>query len=652
MKKTNPGIMNKRLLIALICVTVFCGEGWGATYYVIKDPANANKVRYLENTWPASNGSDGTGNTSISAVIALGNNNTIILDGGSAGVSYSDTELTGDNLATISTTGWILTSSTDAGHDGTVTLSFDSSIRRYNITGAGNTISGLTIASAGTGGGLYVISSSANLTFTNVNFTSSAATGPNIIKSAGSLTLTNCNYSGSVNNTFLAMTGGTLAITGGTWDLSSCTSTRLAIITGGDSVDISGISFTGPGSRSITSHPILIASVASVDIHNNTITNAGYISISVTGASTHCHISGNTISGGQDYGINVGANSNGAMVHDNIIHDIAYGSTGIKITSDSCEVYNNSIYNTSLYGISLTGTNNKAYMNTIHDVWNASNYGAGGVGTGIIILTTGTTNEIYRNNVYNCYLGIQCSTSAGNGGDKIYSNIVRSSYINGIDINGDPGVNHIEVYNNTVYHNPDATIGGGDPVGHGIDVQSSGKKAKIANNIIWVNKLGGGTNNCQGLYFNKTGGAGVISEILLDHNLVYGITNAVLGRVIDDSAGTNDATTLAGWQTIVATKASNLIKGMDGVVASAESHSLSADPLFKSATDFSLKGASPCINAGADVWTGTASVFDFAGTRITNAAGVLVAPGGKVDIGAYEYKPSINNAARFMLLFD
>lgn len=27
MKKTNPGIMNKRLLIILILLTVFCGEG-------------------------------------------------------------------------------------------------------------------------------------------------------------------------------------------------------------------------------------------------------------------------------------------------------------------------------------------------------------------------------------------------------------------------------------------------------------------------------------------------------------------------------------------------------------------------------------------------------------------------------------------------
>lgn len=48
---------------------------------------------------------------------------------------------------------------------------------------------------------------------------------------------------------------------------------------------------------------------------------------------------------------------------------------------------------------------------------------------------------------------------------------------------------------------------------------------------------------------------------------------------------------------------------------------------------------------GTDVWTGTANVTDYAGTAITNAAGVLVAPGGKVDIGAYEHKAKLNDAA-------
>lgn len=64
-------------------------------------------------------------------------------------------------------------------------------------------------------------------------------------------------------------------------------------------------------------------------------------------------------------------------------------------------------------------------------------------------------------------------------------------------------------------------------------------------------------------------------------------------------------------------------------------------------------GASPCINAGSNAaWSGTASVTDYAGTPITDASGNIVAPGGVVDIGAYEYRPSINNAARFILLLD
>ena len=93
----------------------------------------------------------------------------------------------------------------------------------------------------------------------------------------------------------------------------------------------------------------------------------------------------------------------------------------------------------------------------------------------------------------------------------------------------------------------------------------------------------------------------------------------------------------------------------DNGFTATESHNIFStglDPAFISTSDLRLRAGSPCINAGTDVWTGTASITDYAGTQITNAAGVLVAPGGKVDIGAYEYRPSINNAARFLLLFD
>lgn len=57
-------------------------------------------------------------------------------------------------------------------------------------------------------------------------------------------------------------------------------------------------------------------------------------------------------------------------------------------------------------------------------------------------------------------------------------------------------------------------------------------------------------------------------------------------------------------------------------------------------SDYSLQSSSPCRNAGLNtVWSGTANVTDYAGKRITDSAGNVVAPGGIVDIGAYEFKP-------------
>lgn len=70
-----------------------------------------------------------------------------------------------------------------------------------------------------------------------------------------------------------------------------------------------------------------------------------------------------------------------------------------------------------------------------------------------------------------------------------------------------------------------------------------------------------------------------------------------------------------------------------------------SDPLFvnQSGANYQLRTGSPAINAGLNsVWTGTASVNDIAGTPITNSAGTIIAPGGVVDIGAYEF---INGAA-------
>lgn len=71
-----------------------------------------------------------------------------------------------------------------------------------------------------------------------------------------------------------------------------------------------------------------------------------------------------------------------------------------------------------------------------------------------------------------------------------------------------------------------------------------------------------------------------------------------------------------------------------------DANGYNADPKFVNAGsgDFHPESNSPGINKGANsVWSGKASITDYAGIAITNAGGTIVAPGGTVDIGAYEF---------------
>jgi parallel beta-helix repeat protein len=62
------------------------------------------------------------------------------------------------------------------------------------------------------------------------------------------------------------------------------------------------------------------------------------------------------------------------------------------------------------------------------------------------------------------------------------------------------------------------------------------------------------------------------------------------------------------------------------------------DPFFVSSTNSLLQSTSPCRDTGNNsVWSGIASITDYQGRPITDVSGTIVAPGGTVDIGAYEY---------------
>lgn len=84
----------------------------------------------------------------------------------------------------------------------------------------------------------------------------------------------------------------------------------------------------------------------------------------------------------------------------------------------------------------------------------------------------------------------------------------------------------------------------------------------------------------------------------------------------------------------------NDINTTGGVATTGNNYASSdGDPKLKNpGTDFSLRSGSPCKDAGDNtVWSGAASVTDFSGRLLTNGVGTIIASGGTVDIGAYEY---------------
>ena len=69
-------------------------------------------------------------------------------------------------------------------------------------------------------------------------------------------------------------------------------------------------------------------------------------------------------------------------------------------------------------------------------------------------------------------------------------------------------------------------------------------------------------------------------------------------------------------------------------------NNIDADPEFVDPEygDFHLQISSPSIDAGDnDIWEGIACVMDIEGNEITDGSGSIIAEGGTVDIGAYEF---------------
>jgi hypothetical protein len=326
-----------------------------------------------------------------------------------------------------------------------------------------------------------------------------------------------------------------------------------------------------------------------------------------------------------------------------------YGSTNLIV--QHCEVYR-----TESAGIKMnTGSNVSVLYNdvTMTNCADASEQ---------ISFSAINGFEIAHNNSHiNCnpsYVpsgGAGIDTKDGSKNGTIHHNHVWNLTSNGIYVGEWAGVsNNIRVYNNYVHDIVDAVgiMTGAEAGGEVYDLI-------IHHNII-ANADGGGIN------FHNQGTTGSpIHDIHIYNNTFYqngtnGATYLGGARILDQLLATNGVTfknnifsNAYNWQigynpTYVQPEDIfmdyNVIYGAHtssgGYIAISGTNAIFSDPLYISARkgDFTLQAGSPAIGSGDNsVWIGKPNITDFNGTAITDSSGNIVAPGGTVSCGAYEY---------------
>ena len=202
-----------------------------------------------------------------------------------------------------------------------------------------------------------------------------------------------------------------------------------------------------------------------------------------------------------------------------------------------------------IYFLNTTGCS--AYNNTVH---HNTNSGIMAYGSDLV--------TVLKNVVYDNSYGVSTNSSIQM---TIGNNFIYSNSIYGISLIGD--TDGAEVINNTLYKNSTIDLVVGYP-----DYGSATNTA-LLNNIIYTNTYG-----------INVGDSESASTLVSDHNNIYPIDSGRVGYWQGE-----DQDTLTDWRAI----------------SSADSDSISADPVFSSITegseDLHLLGNSPCIDAGIDV---------------------------------------------------
>ncbi|WP_136809821.1 right-handed parallel beta-helix repeat-containing protein [Desulfosediminicola flagellatus] len=356
-------------------------------------------------------------------------------------------------------------------------------------------------------------------------------------------------------------------------------------------------------------------------IENLRVQNVGYV---IPG--------GDPAAGNENSGINFTIGTNHGTVRNCEVYKTeaggirARGANNIVIDSNEVEL---ACMRSKSESITISGGSHdiEVMYNKVHNNGSVVNGGSG------IDMKEGSYNgKIHHNEVYNIHGQNGIYTDAW---DKATTNIeIYSNYIHdftdvgtGIMMSSEQGgmLDNVRVHHNIVKnvktgisHHP-GRFGPVDPI----------QNLYIYNNTI-VN-CGPVEPSYQGGYLIRNPDANnvYIKNNIFSQNVGYQIGFSTLDMSIPDRDGYN-----INKNVMHGTINSPYVKSVDGV---AGNNAILANPLFFNSSDFHLQAGSPAKDAcDNSVWQGIPNIKDYDGIPITDGVGNIVAPGGRVNCGAYE----------------
>jgi hypothetical protein len=229
-------------------------------------------------------------------------------------------------------------------------------------------------------------------------------------------------------------------------------------------------------------------------------------------------------------------------------------------------------------------------------------------------------NEVW--DIYNGSVGIYVDAfNRETYNIQVYSNYVHDVGAAGISIGSEAGG---ALYDITAHHNIVERAEMGGIVFHNIGPSgNSVRDIFIYNNTLYLNGTNG-TTYFGGVRIFDT----MLARVTFKNNILVNAYNFQIGvSGVDPSVVTADHNVIYGAQLDVG-----------GYTHIPGTNTILSDPLFVSTSDFHLQSGSPAKYGGDNsVWQGIPNIKDYDGVPITDTSGNIVAPGGTVSCGAYEY---------------